>query len=48
MMGLLCLALGLDFRFGLLQRRQCLLDALALFFGDQAGQHLAEVWVLGA
>src|SRR5882757_4078152 len=40
MMGLLCVGLGLAFRFGSLQRRECLLDALALFFGDQAGQHL--------
>ena len=39
---------GLDFTFGLLQRRECLLDALALFFSDQAGQHLAELRMLGA
>jgi hypothetical protein len=38
----------LDFGFRLLQRRKRLLDALALLFGDQARQHLAEVRVLGA
>jgi hypothetical protein len=48
MMGLLCLGLALDFTFGLLQRGECLLDTLALFFSDHAGQHLAEVRVLGA
>src|SRR5438067_13365715 len=37
MMGLLCLGLGSDFTFGLVQRRECLLDALALFFGAHAG-----------
>jgi len=31
-----------------LQRGERLLDALALFFGDQAREHLAEVRVLGA
>src|SRR6476660_10462955 len=39
-MSLLCLGLGQDFTFGLLQRRECLLDALALLFGDHAGEHL--------
>jgi hypothetical protein len=33
---------------GLLERDERRLDALALVFGDQAGQHLAEMRVLGA
>jgi hypothetical protein len=31
-----------------MQRRERLLDALALLFSDQARQHLAQVRVLGA
>src|SRR5262249_53482308 len=46
MMGFLCLGLGLT--VGLLQRRERLLDALALLFRDQARQHLAEVRVMDA
>src|SRR5882757_1221828 len=34
MMEFLCLDLDSDFRFGLVQRRKCRLDALALGFGD--------------
>src|SRR3954465_1188345 len=43
MVELLFLDLYFDFRFGLVQRRQCRLDALALCFGDQAREHLAEM-----
>jgi hypothetical protein len=31
-----------------LERGECRLNALAVLFSDQAGQHLAEVRVLGA
>src|SRR5689334_7753148 len=47
-MVLLLPGLGWDFKVGSLQRGERLLDALALLFGDQAGQHLAELRVLGA
>src|SRR5712692_4365232 len=48
MIGLLCLGWGTIFTFGLLQRGERRLDALALVFGNQAGQHFPEVRVLGA
>jgi hypothetical protein len=35
-------------RAGLLERSEGRLNALALCFGDQTGEHLPELWVLRA
>src|SRR6476661_2213339 len=48
MVGLLCFGWGKIFTFGLLQRGERRLDALALGFGDQAGQYFPELRVLRA
>ncbi len=37
-----------EIAFGIIAAWRAPLDALPLIFGDQAGEHLAEVRVLGA